>query len=282
MKKVLTLLAILLIITTLLVLFTLKNKEGIEYERTSEGYVITGIKNKAVEQLIIPSEIFGKPVIKIDTEAFRSCWNLKSVILPDTLRSIGHIAFKDCISLEAIIIPDSVELLGFNAFEGCTSLKAVHLGNGIKIISQEAFLNCENLNTVSIGKNTNQIYFSAFFGCMAISKIYVDDRNQVFSTRGDCLFSKDQSILIKYFPAGESTKEYEIPHTVQQIEELAFYGCSTLKSVMIPKEVVRIGQYAFTECEGITLYCQVSRQPETWDLFFNYANCPVVWEGYRG
>ena len=45
-----------------------------------------------------------------------------TVIIPDTVTSIGHDAFHDCTELTSVTIPNSVTSIGSSAFQGCTGL----------------------------------------------------------------------------------------------------------------------------------------------------------------
>ena len=58
----------------------------------------------------------------IADDAFYNCASLTSVIIPDSVTSIGEGAFISCTSLISITIPDSVIDIGYNAFYNCSSL----------------------------------------------------------------------------------------------------------------------------------------------------------------
>ena len=49
---------------------------------------------------------------------FKSCRNLKKVIIPETVISVSAFAFADCTELESVEIPESVETIGMSAFDG--------------------------------------------------------------------------------------------------------------------------------------------------------------------
>ena len=52
--------------------------------------------------------------------------NDSSVIIPDSVTTIGEDAFYQCTSLTSVTIPDSVTSIGKNAFSECTSLTDVY------------------------------------------------------------------------------------------------------------------------------------------------------------
>ena len=59
--------------------------------------------------------------------AFSDCTSLKSIILPNTLKTIDDYCFRNCTGLTSIIIPDSVETISSTAFSGCTNLTSIKI-----------------------------------------------------------------------------------------------------------------------------------------------------------
>ena len=70
----------------------------------SEGEI--SCKNKNLSgHLEIPSKINGITVTEIGGMAFFGCFNLKSVVIPDSVTKIGRFTFSNCTNLESVVIP---------------------------------------------------------------------------------------------------------------------------------------------------------------------------------
>jgi len=65
------------------------------------------------------------------------------------------------------------------------------------------------------------------------------------------LFNKDKTTLIQY-PAQKPGASYTIPASVSSIDDEAFYGCTSLTSVVISSSVTSIGGWTFASCTALT------------------------------
>ncbi len=120
---------------------------------------------------------------EIKAEGFKNCKNLKSIVIPNTVKTIGAYAFKDCSNLETIVMPDEAEAIIFpgnfgvgqyGIFKGCTKLVNVS-GHNIpypKYVVYDAFYDCtetpfyktitEKGSTELIAQNSQIEPFSTF------------------------------------------------------------------------------------------------------------------------
>ena len=85
-----------------------------------------------------------------------SCSSLTSIIIPNSLTSIGNRAFEGCTSLKSITIPNSVTWIGEHAFYYCTSLASVTIPNSVTEILDSAFADCNSLTTINYAGTKEQ------------------------------------------------------------------------------------------------------------------------------
>lgn len=85
---------------------------------------------------------------------FYKCTSLKSVVLPETLTTIGGNTFSECVALDSINIPLGVVTLGTGAFYKCTSLSFDELNlPNLTSLGQNAFYGVK-IRKLNLGKVT--------------------------------------------------------------------------------------------------------------------------------
>lgn len=168
----------------------------VDGKKNSLCVAITGVvdKDELKGRLEIPKSIIGIDVTQINPNAFESCQNLKSVVLPERLNEIGDRAFGNCQNLESINL-DSVLWIDYAAFECCYSLSSVNLSS-VRVLSPSAFCECTSLKSVVLPDSD---YFS------------IDE-----STFAECT----KLTSISPGPSDWAQRDWQVSGT-------AFYGCKT-------------------------------------------------------
>ncbi|MBE6758532.1 MAG: hypothetical protein E7554_00390 [Ruminococcaceae bacterium] len=128
------------------------------------GYAITDYAGNEAE-VLVPAEYKGLPVFKIADFAFSGEMGITSVVIPDSVTTIGTGAFNECISLTSVEIPDSVKSIGVEAFENCRNLTAVEIPGSVTHIGVSAFQHCTSLSSVEFTEGLTHIGSTAFDDC---------------------------------------------------------------------------------------------------------------------
>ena len=111
---------------------------------------------------------FGKDVERIPENLCSKLKNLTSVVLPESLKEIGGSAFSYT-GLKSVHIPDRVKSIESYVFEGCEALKEAVMGKEINYIGYSAFNSCSALENIVIPENVDSIAGFAFSDCSALT-----------------------------------------------------------------------------------------------------------------
>ena len=165
-------------------------------ENSSFGYIFSS--HEAIPQSL--KELVITDAKTISDYAFFRATYIESIILPETLISIGKEAFIECTNLKSIVIPDSVASIGDYAFKFCYGLESVHLSTSLTSISAGLFYECHNLKTVNIPNSIETINASAFRSCTALKSIILPTN---LKTIGDLAFNSCELLEKVYYKGTE-------------------------------------------------------------------------------
>ena len=194
-------------------------------------------------------------VTSIGYRAFDGCTGLTSVTIENGVMSIGDSAFVGCSGLTSIVIPDSVTSIGVSAFDRCSGLRSVTIGDNVELIDDYAFNLCIGLTTIDIPDSVMSIGSYAFCGCIGLTSVTIGDG--VMSV-GHNAFDGCSNITSATMPTtaisgiSQSSLQTVILTSGDSIGEIAFRGCVSLISIIIPDSVTSIGNDAFAGCTNIT------------------------------
>ena len=241
-------------------------------EAITDEYGVTYSKDGR-KLLRSPKELDGNYSIKKDTKiicdwAFEGCTSLRSLVVPESVISIGESAFDGCTSLSSLVIPNRVVSIKGNLFCGwygdliCLSPYFIYENNVLFDKDKSTIISFRDQATTSyvIQAGVTSIGDCAFEGCESLSNLVIP--NSVTSIGKSAFsFSSLSSLVIPdsitciedgAFEYCESLSSLVIPNSVTSIGDRAFDHCESLHSLIIPDSVTSIGAWAFQSCRSLT------------------------------
>ena len=73
------------------------------------------------------------------TATFTGCNSLKSIVLPNSITTLGNNAFSDCFSVEEIVLNEGLVTIGSTVFFGCSKLTEITIPSTVTSIGNNAF-----------------------------------------------------------------------------------------------------------------------------------------------
>ncbi len=206
-------------------------KASYEYEKSSDGSITLTKYIGTAEDVVIPTYAVLRGKI---------C----------SIESIGWFTFYGCGSVRTVTIPNTVRTIGMQAFRGCRSLTSVSIPASVESIDPLVFLGCDSLTEFSVDEG-NTVYCAIDGTLVRRSGMelirYPPGRGDAAYTIPDCI----QAIGNSAFDGCKALTSVKIPDSVRSIGENAFYRCTSMESIAIPATVQSIGSCAFQGCSSL-------------------------------
>ena len=212
---------------------------------------------------------FGNSVKVIPSSLCKGMNLLTSIIIPDSVVSIGEDAFYNCSGLGSVSIGKKVTNIGSNAFSNCPNIQSViwnakecnnykeglgsmswtapifispitsfKFGNEVENIPEKLCNNLTLLSNINIPNSVTNIGSSAFEGCIGLNSVLLPVN--IHTIQGST------------FKNCTGLTSITIGNNITEIGASAFYGCTGLNSLTIENSVTEIGKSAFSGCSGLT------------------------------
>ena len=240
-----------------------------EYSLNEDNEATITKYNGNVSALSIPAELDGYKVVGIGDGVFKGKTALRTVVIPDSVESIGNQAFSGCANLSSVQLPENEKFVTLSSrlFYECKKLKRVKIPNSIISIKDNVFNNCESLEDVNLPNKLNSISYQVFMN-VPITKITIPKSLETASgyynganicgAFYNCSTLKEVNfeervtkIPSRLFAGCNGIEKIVVPNTVTNVEERAFEDCINLEKIEIPDSVINIGDYVFKDCEKL-------------------------------
>ena len=188
------------------------------------------VNDEKITELVIPEGI-----TELKQYVFCDCLGITSVIIPNSVTSIGKSAFnyksltkivvddgntiydsrENCNAIietstntllkgcQNTVIPNSVTSIGENAFTGCYGLTSITIPDGVESIGRSAFENCNKLTHVVIPSSVVSIGDYAFESCNKLTSINSQIPAEIlFALTLNVFYDVDTKSCTLYVPFG--------------------------------------------------------------------------------
>ena len=277
---------------------TSEEKKTVEVTDPSDKKVVDGGYKFYKDVVFIPEKVSygGKEytVTAIGERAFEYNYELLSVVMPNTIRSIKEFVFNGCINLKSLTISSEVSEIGDYAFMGLSSLehlavdchnktfdsrgdcnaiirtrtntllvgcKATVIPDGVEVIAGNAFISCQDSSIepfeLNFPPSVEIIEPFAFNCCYPLSAV---------------TFSEGLRRIGRWAFMGTSIECLEIPASVTEIDEQAFISCDSLKVIKVRK-----GNKVYDSRKG----CNAIIESATGRLFRGSEGTTIVPDGVK-
>ena len=216
---------------------------GVKYSKDGKkliGYTISleNINYKVKEGVII-----------ICDRALQCC-KVRSIFLPDSVKAIGAVAFANNLNLvKCNIPPHTIFIKDNNPWGGCFNLQKLDCDSPWYTITDSLLYSSDFKIVYSIISWRNEVTISKRTSKVSANAFWSYRKSGIVITNID--LSNIEHIGNKAFYGCASLRTIIIPDSVTFIGIEAFSDCKSLQSITIPDSVTSIGDSAFSGCSSL-------------------------------
>lgn len=183
---------------------------------------------------------FSGPVTEISKWSFYASTRLQSILLPESVVSIGDYSFMRT-AIETIHIPQNVTSIAEGCFSDCKNLASFTgkyaSSDGKSLIvdgTMVAFAPADKPAELTIDSSVKDIGYEVFSFCSFLTQIHFPDGLEQIKTHA--------------FERCVGLTHVEFPSSLKNIKRLAFEDCENLTSLAFPESDFTVERDAFSQC----------------------------------
>ncbi len=203
-------------------------------------------------------DLSGCMLTKIGNNSFRQCALLEEVLLPQDLVAIGNFAFLNCGNLSKLVLPDGLQSIGLYALANCRKLSYDVIPTALTYIGTCALK----------GVRVDTVYYTSEMG---------EDISFCESEIKHLIVEEGVTTLPLSLCSGcVLLEKVELPASLKNIGDRAFWGCSNLKEIDLPQGLETIGHSSFSGCGIVNMELPNSIEDIGADAFRSCAFLEIV------
>ena len=220
------------------------------------------------ENIVIPSELGGKPVTAIADKAFEGYKNIVNIYIPKTIKAIGEDAFQNATS----------NLIRFICYEGTENEWAnIAIQKGNEELNPREFDDVAWFRLYECNLSGDMVYQASDDAATLVRYFGSDSKVDIPTELGGKPVTEIGEWAFAYY---SSLTEVTIPKSVTSIRAFAFRSCSSLTKAIIPEGVTSIGDSAFLYCSSLT---EVTIPKSVTSIeYFAFCDCEALKTVYYG
>ncbi len=205
--------------------------------------------------VVIPATYNNKPVTQIAGNAFKNNTTIqKFIVLGQNLTTVNSNAFNGATNLNTVVLPDSVTSLGYSSTFYGTAITEFTFPAGVTKFTSDhnsIFSNCQYLTTINFNNMTNIMETKTNYEyCNNLSTITVAEDNTAYKVENGCLIEKATNTVVLC----DRVNDVVIPEGVTTLGYGLFNGtnnsshdntCEPVQTIYIPKTVTEFKNYTF-------------------------------------
>lgn len=217
----------------------------------TSGY--TGSANTSASALT-GTLVIDDSVTSLGENALANCENLTGIVIPDSVTTMKNYALKNT-GITELTIPASVTTLEDNAAVLMQNLKTLTVNCSGETFSTSCIQSVHNIKTVIFNGSYKEL---GVLGGVSIKYIKLpkdlENMPSFTSSSIETIVLQSKIKTIKSFSDATSIRSIDLSHTeITEIPSGCFHGCTSLTDVKLPDTLKTIKSGGFNNCTALTL-----------------------------
>ncbi len=175
--------------------------------------------------------------------------NCESLILPESLTTIGNWTFRGMSKLGGIVIPNAVTTIGTYAFADDIALESAKLSTSCPWLKEGLFSECGKLQAITIPMVVNKMDTQMFTNCTSLASVTFDDDKDLIEMAYGSSYANNG--LFRDCPVETLYLGRWLSYNTEVPSRSPFYSIAELKNLTLGKYLKVVDKYMFSYCTGL-------------------------------